>query len=73
MPCIQIVAEVLHYIPQSKSNSEPRKIIQGFVIIRHAWSGCVGGWCTMQPSVSGMCECAAEVLEVHVSLHSTNP
>ena len=36
--------------------------------ISHAWSGCIDGWCAVQVSASGMCECA--VGEVCVSLQS---
>ena len=32
------------------------------------WSGCFGGQCAVQSSASGMCECAAEVLEACDSL-----
>ena len=24
-----------------------------------AWGGCVGGWCAVQTSAIGMCDCAA--------------
>ena len=41
---------------------------QGLVIILLWGSGHIGGWCAMQVSASGMCECAAVVLAVDVSL-----
>ena len=28
-------------------------------IISHACSGCIGGWCAMQASAIGVCECTA--------------
>ena len=41
---------------------------QGLVIILRAWSGCIGGWCAVQASAGGMCDCA--VVVVCVSLCS---
>ena len=38
------------------------------MIICRAWSGCVGGQCAVQANGSGICEFAAVVLAVHVSL-----
>ena len=34
----------------------------GFVLIWHAWSGCIGGWCAVQASASGLCECVVVVV-----------
>ena len=41
---------------------------KGLVIILRAWSGCVGGCCAVQANDRSMCECAAVLLAVCVSL-----
>ena len=48
------------------SSSEPRITAQlkgirrgqGRLKILHGWSGRIGGWCAVQASVNGLCECA---------------
>ena len=38
--------------------------------ILHGWGGCLGGWCAVQASVSGVCECAIVMLVMNYSLRS---